>query len=720
MKHWLDPIALSVLLFLVSACSSPPDTATAPLDALSSDFSEEKVGHDAEAEMWVKDRLAAVMSLYSITPEGREKLQDLDVRWMRDEPGFFGSYGYKSWTGVGEAKPQVVMHELSHSYWGLFPVTGLPHLSWHTPQGGGISAAMERYHQDVLAFMQQPPDHYEILRSRLKNVPGLASTDLNGLFHTVEADAVYTAAGDLDLVPPILKKYWDQFLQPGPYHTWYETTSWYEGLSTDDKRYANVYLGFEHFELSAYVPLKSSEPTQLRQGVKETLVKEETQRLEDFTELFDLLVGNPEHEKDFKFWRRYLRDKVQLHKQHPDIVTSLGLPRSEEISGALDFLQSIEGNGDEKKARLVIEELDPQPFLAHFLPALNNRTLLTLFTSEAQLPKGATLKGTAAFVNSLEKFTPHVNNILKAGHRDVSAGADELTNYLKKQDFQEEEDLELFFEFLQGSDNDMAKAVVAAVDDSMLRQLLEAVPARLRFLLSSPRFLEFLNITLDSSPRELTRGIQDMVAYPSGNFRIDEPFVDEMYRVVATRARLAPLETLNVIAGPTYPMERFISLYPAIAADLLATDLNIAVETVRDSDRVLFPAPRFVYRLIYADPELSATLVERLDQLGERALVVESLAYFAYDAERQQIAPRLPISLRRDGRFLEELLTGRGKDWLEEQISEAGRLYAQRAERQESPADFVAAYRDTLEMAVDTVADRNARRSLEEIIDRVF
>lgn len=65
---------------------------------------------------WVRERLDAVIGLYELTDEGAALLRSLDLRQMRSEPGFFGSYGFHGWAGVGEAKPIPVMHELSHSY----------------------------------------------------------------------------------------------------------------------------------------------------------------------------------------------------------------------------------------------------------------------------------------------------------------------------------------------------------------------------------------------------------------------------------------------------------------------------------------------------------------------------------------------------------------------------------------------------------------------------
>ena len=671
-------------------------------------------------EIWIRDRVSAVVSLYDITKEGIKALQTLDVRWMRDQPGFFGSFGYKGWAGVGEARPNGVMHELSHSYWGLFPVTGFPDLGWDVPKGKDVSPAIERYHRDLLEFMKGPPDQYELLRRRLRNVPGISSSNPDSLFHTMEADAIHTTAGDMELMPPILRKYWDHLLQPGPFHSWHNAFRWYQGLSPQEKRLANNYVGFEHFDLSDYGFLKASGRTHLRKGVEETLLREERRRLRDFVELFDLQLGVPGQKEDFNFWRRYLRDKLDLHKQHPELVASLGFPRSEQMAAALDFLRGIEDKGANEKADLVIQELNVQPFLAHFLPALDNRILVKLFTSGARLPEGATLKGTAAFVESLEKFTPHINRILEAGRRDSAQGAGELRSYLNKVDFQEKGDLELFFEILQGTDNGTTKKVVSSLDDSMLRRLLRPLPAKLRALLAPTRLLESLNLTLDSSPEELTRGIEEMVTYSSGNFRIDEPFLDELYRVLVTRGRKAPPETLRAIANSPIPMQRFISLHPVAVVDLLTSDLDVTSEMVKGSDPVILPPARFVYGLIYADPEFAAQVVKRLDEHDEHALVVEALAHFAYDADRLRAVPGLPISLERDGRFLKRLLEDKGTQWLEAQIGEAVRLYRERVERDEAPGDFLVAYERTLRAAASTLEDSDAGRTLEGLIGRVF
>ena len=102
---------------------------------------------------WVEERVDAVVALYQPTRAGEALLRSLDLRQMEGDPGFFGSYGFSEWAGVGEASPIGAMHELGHSYWGGFPVEGRPDISWDIPADGSLSTAMESYQRDILVFM---------------------------------------------------------------------------------------------------------------------------------------------------------------------------------------------------------------------------------------------------------------------------------------------------------------------------------------------------------------------------------------------------------------------------------------------------------------------------------------------------------------------------------------------------------------------------------------
>ena len=136
---------------------------------------------------WVEVRLEAYFTLFNITSEGREVVEALDFRQMEGRPAWYGSTGYRGFTGVGQARPDAVAHELGHSYWGAFPVTGHPELSWDVAPGANLSTAMARYHDDLIKFMLQPPDRYEPLRERFRNFPNLTKGRIPDLIHAGEA-----------------------------------------------------------------------------------------------------------------------------------------------------------------------------------------------------------------------------------------------------------------------------------------------------------------------------------------------------------------------------------------------------------------------------------------------------------------------------------------------------------------------------------------------------
>ena len=728
--HRLVVTLLLTLALAAGACGKPepaPTEVGAPTSAALSPTSETPTDHTptspptpdkpASQNAWVRDRLSGVAVLYDLSGEGRNVFLGLDVRQMRGQPGFFGSYGYKSWTGVGEAKPATIMHELSHAYWGAFPTTGAPELSWDA-EDGELSPAMQRYHQDVLDFMSQPPGHYELLRSRLRNLPELSEDNLDGLYHTVEADVVQAVAGDISLLPPILRKYWDRLLRPGPWNSWYEAAAWFRALDGQELQLANQYMGFEHLDLRRYDSLSPATPMPLPNEAVETVRREERQRLWDFADQFDLLVGDPDQQENFDFWRGYLRDMEQLHRRHQGYLDSLPLPRAAELGQALDYLSEFEGQSPERKADAIARRIADQPTLLHFLPVLDNRTLLALFALEASLGDGRTLKGTAAFVERLDRFAPTVEDVLTLGKRQADLGAKALTDFLEEQDFDQKRDLELFFELLRDSDRSTAQEITTALDGSMIKLLLQAIPAGLRTLMDTRTLFDALNVTPASTPKGLAEGVELLIAYPSGNFRIDEPFLEKLYKVIAARAQQDIPETLSVLEKTPFPMEGFIRLYPEQAAAVLVSDLDIATRLVRSSDSVLFPPARFIYRTIAADPELAASLVGRLSDQGEDELVTEALAHFAYDAGRLAAVPDLPISLEKDGLFLKSLVEQRGEEWLQDQVLSVIRVYRGRIDRGDVPDDFLLAYETTLEAALASLPDSSSKQSLSRVLSR--
>ena len=668
---------------------------------------------------WAKERLEAVIRLYGITPAGAALLHSLDFRQMRGEPGFFGSYGFDGWAGVGEAKPIGVMHELGHSYWGGFPVIGQPELVWERDEGERLAPALLNYHWDALAFMEQPPDEYELLRERLRNLPGLSARNIEPLLHSLETDLPYSTGGDLALVPPILRKYWGYFMAEGPFETWENAAGWFQSLSHEDRVTAGKFLGLEHFDLRQYQGLPAFSPLEDILGrATDILANEERQRLTDLAEQFDLLIGDSQLEENFQFWRGYLRDKVALQRQHPGHLESLPLPRAGELAEALRFVAELEG-GPEEGGRTLSEGIAENPFLVNFLPAVDDRTLVELFSSGAALPEGPTLQATASFVDRLRRFGVLVDLVLAAARRSPDQGARGLEEFLADTGFEKEQDLRLFFDLLVGSDRPLARRILLASGKRTAQSLIEPVPVQLRTIFGPDDLLRMLDITAEAEDEKLKRGVRLLIGEASGNYRIDEPFLEALYEVLADRARRAPGATGRVIQETPFSLEGMILEQPAAVALILSSDAGLAIELVANNDPVLAPPARIVHRLVYADPGLAAEVVAGMEEQGLIDTVTESLAYLAYDKARSERFPDLPISTARDGEFLEHLMDSKGDDWLERRLTDAVDLYRQRMEAAEVSPDFLARYRETLEAAAASLGG-NGRERLTSVVEAAF
>ena len=289
------------------------------------------------------------------------------------------------------------------------------------------------------------------------------------LFHSLEADLPYTTGGDLGLVPPVLRRYWGHFLGEGPFETWERAVGWFQSLSHEERAVAGKYLGFEHLDLRQYPDLAHyPPPTGLLATSARVLEVEERQRLTDFAEQFDLLLGDAQSEEDFRFWRGYLQDKVALYRSHPGHLESLDLPWASDLADALKFLSGLSGT-PESRASMLADRIYVQPFLVNFLPAVDNQILVRLFAAGPQFPPAATLQATASFVERLQRFGAVVDDIAVAGGESPEDGARALEEFLADTGLEQEHDLKLFFDLFRDNDPPLARRIMSAVDPATVR-----------------------------------------------------------------------------------------------------------------------------------------------------------------------------------------------------------------------------------------------------------
>ncbi|MDP3064546.1 MAG: hypothetical protein Q8O40_15250, partial [Chloroflexota bacterium] len=448
---------------------------------------------------------------------------------------------------------------------------------------------------------------------------------------------------------------------------------------------------------------------------------EERQRLADFASQYDASLAKPDQAVDFNFWRGYLRDMLRLCAKHPGYLRGLDTPRAAEIDSALAFLNGLRviSSASGAATRLAQGLLDT-PFLANFLPAVDDAPLLAFFSSGASLPQGATLAGTTAFVEMLRKLTPLANDALAAGRADPSAGAARLAASLGKLGLEDKQQLDQFLGIMSDADHQTTRRIVARLDDGLLRKLMAAVPARMRSLLEPARLADALDIA-DSAPAPaLVEGLRALVRDTAGNHLIDEPFLDHTYGVLSRRGVGDAGGTLAVLRGSALPMQRYVRTRPQDVARILASDVESASTLVAASDPTTYPPALFVHDLVYAAPALAASIVGVLDRRGMSVLVLGSLANLAYDADRLAADAGAPLSLAKDGAFLAALLRVRGQDWLNVQLAPTVAAYRAHVERGEVAQDFLEAFRRTLDGAIATVSDQPTASALSRAVASAF
>ena len=451
------------------------------------------------------------------------------------------------------------------------------------------------------------------------------------------------------------------------------------------------------------------------------LATEEKERLRDLAYGFDLLIGDPQKEENFEFWRRYLRDKVTLYRAHPDYLAVLSISRAEQLASALKFLAAEATGSPAQQAQLLAAQLAEEPFLVNFLPAVDNDVLVELFSSGAVLPEGETFQATASFVERLKVFGAKVDSVLQTGRTDPSRGAAELENFISETGLDQNDDLRLFFDLFRDSNRTVAKNVTLALSDEAVRGLMAPVPFQLRTYLEPSELLPKPGITSASTDEQTLRvGIAVLIEEPSGNYQVDEPFLEALYEVMAERGEDDALETARLILDSPFPLEGMILAQPKAAATIFRSDIEIALFLATNSDSFLAPPWRIIYRLIKADPILAAEVLAEFHRRGEPDLVAESLAYLAYDKNRQELSSQLPVSLEQDGKFLSALLVAEGAPWLEARLGESVELFRQRVEGGEVSNDFLERYRETLEFAAAFLSGGETRTILTGLIRRAF
>ncbi len=675
---------------------------------------------------WIQARVEAIKAIYRLTPEGERFLEEHDLRWMRGEPGWFGSFGYERWTGVGESRLGPIMHEIGHAYWGAFEVTGRADLSWDDPDGRHESSAIQQLHADLIAFMAQPPDPYEPLRERLRNLPDTQLGDESGLLHFGETDLVHTTGGNALLLPPILRKYFDAYLAGGSFDSWYAALEWYQGLTQEDARAAAAYFGLDHLDFDLYRDLEPARSTSLPEGIAALVEREERQRLQDFAIQFDLVTGLKELDGrlialELRFLRGYLEDKLALHKRYPDALSGISdaTPAAAGLERVLDAFAELEGMPKDDRADLLGPRME-EPLFSVFWPLVRASTMMELHARG--IPPRDTEpaeRTTDVEVERLARVADAAASILRRARNDLNVGVRELETLLRDVLERNDRDAGLVLELALAADRELAEQVVVHLDHGLLRELLAEEPGVVRQLLEPDRLLPLLGITADADADDLASGIRELMQATSGNYRTDRPYLSTVYELVVERGLARPDEALDVMLESGLFLEVMLRERPGETIAILASDPQKAAALIAGTTGHGRTPQGMIHAVIFEEPLLAARLVDILEDTHSEA-AREALVQFAYDSHRKAALPSLRVSPENNGAFILALADLQGDGRVAESMAEAIAVYRVLAADGTAPPDFLEAYASTLEEAAAANADAADGERLRGIVREAF
>ena len=678
----------------------------------------------APRDAWAYDRVEAILQLYSFTPEAAEAVRGLRVHHVLGRPGWFGSTGYRNWLAIGQARPSSIVHEIWHSLWGPFPVVGRPDLSWDAQAGEQLSPGIQALRRDLDTFMQQPPDAFEALRARLRLIPDLVSgSDYPGLYHLGEAEITYFTGGNLNLVPPILRKYYGPLLAPGRFESWDDAIRWYLRLPGEQRRIVDAYFGVGGMPLGAY-DIDPDHEARVDEGLAALVVAEERQRLLDFIDQFDLYFqsldeGGPVAD-DVRFWRGYLRDIMRAFERHQDLPSGSG-PRGRQIAGAFRFLLDLEEMSPEERPEAARDRVLADSFAVSFTPAIDHATLARLVAGGGSV---AEARAAELVREALDPFHVRLLDLavelqgLAAG--DPAEAAATFDRFLRGLTERQRKSMNFILEVLSEVDRPLTRQVLTGITPEMARVVNDEGPAFTRFLLRPEELVSVLGFGDTRDPARIAELAVLLNENVSATPHIDEPFLEAVYRRIVELGQGDPTGAIRLFAETGLLVEPFLVNMPEEAVALFSRDVGAAAEVFETANPVRVPAARAVYRLVQAEPELAARITIHYEEQGAVETVDDALLFFAYDLPRLRTQPALPISLENDAAYLEALAALQGDDWLEATLARALRRYRGRIADGEVGRGFLETYRETLEASIATIGDPESRLRLEAIVAAAF
>ena len=664
----------------------------------------------APRDDWARERVEAVLGLYNFTPEGEAAVRAMRVHHVLGRPGWFGSRGFEQWLGVGQARPASIVHEISHSIWELFAVVGRPELAWAVPAGERLSPAILALRRDLDAFMRQPPDGFEPLRERLRRVPDLTVGSFPGLYHLGEADIVSLTGGNLNLVPPLLRKYYSPFLAPGDLASWDEAVRWYRSLPDDERRSASSAYGIGSVSMDGYeVALDPS--ARLPGSVVRLVAQEQRQRVRDFAEQFDLFFKAIDGEPvsgQFHFWRDYLRDTAFVFRAYPEALDDG--QRDRQTGRAFDFVLDLRSLPADEQVDAARERLARDGSLLDFVSTLEHATLAALIADGGSTRDRRVSRRVR---EALHPFHVELLDLAVGMQREPANAVATFEAFLRGLSQRGFRDVNFVLDVVSSVDRELARDVLLGLSEETLRFVVTRDASTVRGLLDPEEVIPRLGFGDGRDPEGLARIVPLVLKGLLARPLRESAYLDALYDRVVDIGEGSPAAAMRVFVDTRLYLEPFLVQRPGEAARLFGADPKAAVDVLREASPIRVPPAWAIYRLVNADPQVAARLTLELEDQGHGETVEDALAFFAFDAPRLRAQPGLPISLENDARFLLALADLRGDTWLASALTRSLDRYREVVDAGEIDPAFVDTYRETLAAVVANVTEAEPRQRLE-------
>ena len=325
-------------------------------------YTQVLVGND---DPWAISAIEFAAQIYGLTDQSLNwMLNDVRVVGVRNNPsvGLIGDFieiGYP----VG---PKILMHEVMHGFWN----------HWDGFDSDCDESSSYTYRRDVAQFMfdfrnleaTNEPNPWEEWRSFYNYLVGKASDGTksegkdfwkileerrygelwHALYHLVDTEIPSGVAGNVSLIPPPLRRYFNGVVAENSATTWRDELHWYSRLNPEDKRlWDNSYSSWEFLYYSpGYAAPTNAPRASIGEQHRQLLRDADRQQLVDFINTLEDIVCEADcHElwnSKYAYWTYELEDHMQRYQIYfEELNTNENVELDEQNLAALGQVMKV-------------------------------------------------------------------------------------------------------------------------------------------------------------------------------------------------------------------------------------------------------------------------------------------------------------------------------------------------------------------------------------------